>query len=129
MWLKQLTFSAPLRYLAVAGCGFTVDFLIYAALVASGASVYWANFAGFCIGAVVNVLLIRRFVFTNSRFSLTKDILLTFMANGGMLIFGTVLLWLLVVIVSANPYGAKLAVNGITFVMNYATRAIFFRRR
>jgi len=57
---------------------------------------YWANAAGSCVGAALNVVLIRRFVFRNSRYSLPKDILLTMAANGIMLFFGMLVLSLLV---------------------------------
>jgi putative flippase GtrA len=129
LWLKRLTYSAPVRYFAVAACGFVIDFLTYAAIVASGLSIYLANVAGFCVGATVNVALIRRFVFRNSRYSLPSDILLTFAINGIMLFFGMLVLWLLVERLMVNPYWAKLFTNGVTFVMNYVTRSIIFRKR
>lgn len=94
-----------------------------------GVSVYWANAAGFCVGAIVNVILIRAFVFPNSRFRLGEDVLLTVAANGAMLGLGTGMLWVLVDSLSVNPYGAKLLTNGATFVLNYVTRAVFFRKK
>lgn len=121
--------TAPLRYLIVATCGFCIDFALYAALVAAGVSIYWANASGFCVGAVVNVLLIRRFVFPNSRFKLSTDLPLTFAVNGAMLGAGMGLLWLLVELLSANPYWAKLVTNATTFMLNYMTRAVFFRKK
>lgn len=126
---KLSTFSLPIRYLAVAACGFWIDFSLYAALVASGVSIYWANASGFCIGTVVNVLLIRRYVFPDSRFKLSADLPLTFAANGAMLGLGMGILWLLVDLLSVNPYGAKLVANATTFLLNYMTRALFFRRQ
>lgn len=92
-------------------------------------SIYLANAAGFCVGAVVNVLLIRRFVFPDSRFKLSADLPLTFAANGAMLGVGMGLLWVLVDLLSVNPYGAKLLANGTTFILNYVTRAVFFRKK
>lgn len=118
----------PLRYFVVATCGFCVDFLIYATLVSLGVSVYLANAAGFCVGVVVNVILIRTFVFPNSRFRLGTDLPLTFLVNGTMLGLGMGILWLLIELASANPYWAKLLTNGTTFVLNYVTRAVFFRK-
>ena len=126
---KLSTFKAPLRYFAVAACGFCVDFSIYSTLVAMGVSVYWANAAGFCVGAIVNVILIRSFVFSDSRFRLGQDVLLTVSANGAMLGLGMGVLWILVDALHINPYWAKLFTNGVTFVLNYATRAIFFRKK
>ena len=126
---KLSTFKAPLRYFVVVACGFSVDFLIYATLVAMGISVYWANAAGFCVGAIFNVILIRIFVFPESRFHLGQDLLLTVAFNGAMLGLGMALLWILVDVIHINPYWAKLFTNGVTFVLNYITRAIFFRKK
>lgn len=126
---KLSTFNLPLRYLVVATCGFWIDFSLYATLVATGVSIYLANASGFCVGAVVNVLLIRRFVFPDSRFKLSTDLPLTFAANGAMLGVGMGLLWLLVDVLSINPYGAKLVANATTFMLNYMTRAVFFRKQ
>jgi len=92
-------------------------------------SIYLANAAGFCAGAVVNVLLIRKYVFTESRFKLSADLPLTFAVNGAMLGVGMGLLWVLVDMLTVNPYWAKLLANGTTFVLNYVTRAVFFRKK
>lgn|GEM_PF-2482970 len=126
---KRSIFSAPLRYLIVATFGFCIDFLLYIALVAMGVSIYWANACGFCVGAAANVLLIRRFVFPDSRFRLSTDLPLTLAANGAMLGVGTGLLWVLVDALAVNPYAAKLAANGATFMLNYVTRTVFFRKK
>lgn len=123
---KQSTYKAPLRYFLVVTGGFGVDFSLYAMLVAWGESVYAANLAGFCVGAAFNVLLIRRFVFPDSRFKFGADLLLTILANGTMLGVGMGVLWVLVEGLAMNPYLAKLVANGLTFVLNYATRATFF---
>ena len=97
--------------------------------MAIGVSVYWANAAGFCVGAIVNVILIRAFVFPDSRFRLGQDVLLTVSANGAMLGLGMGVLWILVDALQLNPYWAKLFTNGVTFVLNYVTRAAFFRKK
>ena len=129
MSLKPSTFKAQFRYFVVAACGFCVDFAIYATLVAIGISVYWANAAGFCVGAIANVILIRAFVFMDSRFRLGQDVLLTVAANGAMLGLGMGVLWILVDALHVNPYWAKLFTNGATFVLNYVTRVVFFRKK
>jgi putative flippase GtrA len=115
-----------LRYFLVVTGGFGVDFALYATLVAWGESVYVSNLAGFCVGAAFNVLLIRRFVFTDSRFKFRTDLSLTILANGTMLGVGMGILWVLVEGLAMNPYLAKLVANSLTFVLNYATRATFF---
>jgi putative flippase GtrA len=127
--LKQLIFKVPVRYSLVAIVGFFIDFSIYASLVAMGSSVYLANTAGFCAGATLNVILIRTFVFPDSRFTLRSDVLLTMATNGAMFILGIGMLWVSVDLLSINPYFAKLLVNGVTFVLNYVVRIVFFRKK
>jgi putative flippase GtrA len=118
----------PFRYFLVVGFGFLFDFLTYAIIVASGQSVYLANVVGFCVGASINVVLIRRFVFRNSRYSLPVDIQLTMASNGFMLFFGMLLLLVLVEYFGVDSYLAKLVANAVTFVLNYGVRVFFFRK-
>jgi putative flippase GtrA len=127
--LKPSTYKTPLRYFLVVVCGYCLDFAIYAALVSIGISVYWANVAGFCVGSVVNTILIREFVFQDSRFSLAKDLQLSFASNALMFALGMMMLWGLVELSEMNPYGAKLVTNGTTFIANYVIRAVFFRKK
>lgn len=129
MLQKPSTSRTRLRYFLVVVCGYCVDFAIYAAFVALGGSVYWANVLGFCVGSVFNVLLIRTFVFPESRFRLTTDLQLTLLLNGVMFWFGMAVLWGLIELMAVNHYGAKLVANGLTFLGNYTTRALLFRKR
>jgi putative flippase GtrA len=127
--MKPSIYRTPLRYFFAVICGYCIDFAIYVALINYGLSIYWANAAGFCVGVIVNLLLIRKFVFPNNRFKLRTDLPLTFAVNGAMLGVGMSLLWVLVGSLSINPYGAKLLANGITFILNYIIRAVFFRKK
>lgn len=129
MLLKKLIYNAPVRYFAVTLCGFLIDFLVYATLVATGLSIYIANLLGFCIGATANVLLIRSFVFRESRHSLPVDIILTIMANGMVFFIGLILLWVLVEGMRLDPYITKLIANGVTFILNYVIRTYYFSRK
>ena len=119
--LKLFNGSAPFRYFIVAVAGFAIDFAIYASIVTSGQSIYLAHVTGFIVGGAVNVVLIRRFVFRDSRFTLLNDIFLTLVANGTMLFLGLAMLWFMVDHLFINPYWAKLIANGITFLLNYFT--------
>ena len=127
--LKQSTYKTPLRYFLAVVCGYCIDFAIYAAFVLFGVSVYGANTAGFCVGATVNVILIRQFVFPDSRFRLSTDLQLSFVSNGLMFGFGMGMLWVFVESVSIDPFRAKLLTNGTTFLVNYIIRHAFFRRK
>ena len=128
MFQKLLTYNEPLGYFTVVVCGFCGDFLVYATLVSADVSIYIANVAGFFVGAVINVVLIRKYVFPNTRFRLVTDLPLTFAANGIMLGVGTGMLWVLVDFFGVNPYFAKLLSNGIRFFLNYTVRKIFFNK-
>jgi putative flippase GtrA len=125
---RQSIYRSLSRYFVVVLSGFFLDFLIYAAIVALGHSVYLANVAGFCAGTLLNVLLIRRFVFSDNRFDLSADVALTFATNGTMLLVGTGILWLLVEAAFVNVYLAKLLANAATFLLNYMTRHFVFRK-
>jgi putative flippase GtrA len=126
---KLSTFKAPLRYFIVAAFGFCVDYSIYATFVTMSVNLYIATAAGFCVGSIVNVLFIRAYVFPDSRFKLCEDVLFTVGANGSMLALGVSVLWLLFDVLHINPYMAKLLSNGLTFVLNYSIRTIFFRKK
>jgi putative flippase GtrA len=53
---------------------------------------------------------------------------LTLVMNGIILFFGLVMLWILVDSFFINQYWAKIITNAITFIINYLTRSIFFRK-
>jgi putative flippase GtrA len=91
--------------------------------------VYVANGISFSIGAALTVVLIRAFVFRDSRFQLGADVLLTFVTNGTMLMVGMAFLWFLVDVIAINPYWAKLLTNALTFVVNYFVRVNVFKGR
>jgi putative flippase GtrA len=129
-WLRHMTaYRTPIRYSLVVLCGYSVDFLLYMLLVANGVAIYGANAVGFSVGSVVNVLLIRRFVFLDARFSLLVDLQLSFMSNAVMLALGMLLLWALFTLANMNPYVAKVAANCVTFLINYLIRKVFFGER
>ncbi len=106
--------------------GYSVDFSCYAVAVEAGVNVYTANVFAFCIGAVVNVLLLRKFVFTSPRFSFGKDVLYTWMSNGMMFVVGMAMFWILIELLYLNHYWAKLLSSGFTFVLNYLVRLRYF---
>ena len=126
---KPSTFKTPLRYFLAIVFGYCIDFAIYAVLVAFGVSVYLANTAGFCVGSIVNVILIRAFVFRDNRFRLSIDLQLSFASNSLIFGLGMGILWLLVGLAAMNPYYAKLLTNGATFSINYIIRTVYFREK
>jgi len=129
LYLIPPKYKTPLRYFLAVVCGYCIDLAIYVGLIQFGVSVYFANAVGFCVGVVVNVLLIRKFVFLDSRFKLRTDLPLSFASYALIFILGMGILWVLVEMVKLNPYAAKLLANGITFTVNFTIRAGFFRKR
>ncbi len=121
-------FKAPLTYLAVVMFGYVVDFFIYSFMLAFGVGVVLANTVAFLVGAVVNAILIRRFVFPDNRFRAGKDLALTLLVNIFFFVLGTWLLSWLVGTEGINPYVAKVLTNSLTFAGNFVTRAVFFRK-
>lgn len=121
-------FKASLTYLTVVMLGYIVDFSIYTLMLALGVWVVWANTIAFFVGAVVNAILIRRFVFPDNRFRAGKDLGLTLLVNIFFFVLGTWLLSWLVTTEGINPYVGKVLTNGLTFAGNFLTRAAFFRK-
>ena len=120
-------FRAPIVYLAVVLVGYAVDFAVFSLMLALGAWLVLANTGAFVTGAVVNAVLVRRFVFSNNRFRARADLALTLLVNVFFFVLGTWLLTWLVGSLGINPYGAKVLTNGFTFAGNFTTRAVFFR--
>lgn len=120
-------YRASAAYFGVVLVGYGVDFSLFSVLVLFGSGVVLANTVAFLVGSVVNAVLVRRFVFRNHRFQAGTDLVLTLLVNVAFFGIGTLLLSWLVASLGANPYGAKILVNGATFAGNFATRAIFFR--
>ena len=100
---------------------------MFAVVIGGGGSIYLANLGGFCVGATINVLLIRRYVFQQTRFKLGVDLAMTWVSNGAVLGIGTFALWFLVDVVGINTYWAKFISNVLTFVVNYIIRITIFR--
>lgn len=93
-----------------------------------GTNIYLANVLSFCVGATVNVAVIRRLVFSKSRFTFFADVMLTVWLNGLVIIVGLIGIWYLVESTGVNHYLAKLSVNSLTFSLNYLTRLRIFTR-
>lgn len=128
MLLKQLIYKPITRYFFTILCGYIVDFVIYSILIKVSNSIFFANTYAFFVGVVINTILIRRFVFVDSKFNLLKDIQLSFLSSGLMFGIGMVMLWGMVEILNINPYLAKLITNGFTFIVNYIIRKFYFRK-
>ena len=122
-------YSSPIKYFFAILVGYSLDFCLYVALLNYGCSVYVGNVVGFSFGLMVNILLIRIFVFRDNRFNFGLDLFFSILVNGLMFLVGTMLLWILVDKININPYWAKLEANGSTFILNYFVRSKFFRRK
>ncbi len=128
MSLKRLTYKPIYRYFSVILCGYIFDFIIYTILIKFGSSIFFANASAFFVGVIINTILIRRYVFIESKYKILKDIQLSFLSSGLMFGFGMFFLWGLVEFFNINPYLAKLIANVFTFACNYLIRKFFFRK-
>lgn len=127
--MKKSIFNAFGAYFGVVLVGYAVDFALYSAMVWAGQGVVIANVVAFCVGASINALLVRKWVFDDHRFAAKTDFALTFVVNGVVFAFGTWLLAFLVNGCGTNPYLAKVLSNVATFGGNFAIRASFFRKK
>ncbi len=124
--IRQEIFRQPFLYGVVVTIGYGVDLTSYAITTTLGMNIYLANVLAFCVGATVNVMLLRRYVFSISRFSFGADTALTLMANGLMFIVGLAIFWAMVELLLINHFVAKILGSTITFILNYLTRVYFF---
>lgn len=87
---------------------------------------FMANLICFLVGAFVNLLLIRKYVFQFNRFALINDYVATITVNGGLILFGSFVLVWVVGSFEINVYLAKLLISGATFACNYLLRKLYF---
>ncbi|OUX38054.1 MAG: hypothetical protein CBE26_01935 [Kiritimatiellaceae bacterium TMED266] len=117
-----------LKYFSVVVCGYLVDIAIFILLIESGWSIYLANCAGFVVGSIFNVILIRLYVFSDSRFELLHDLGYSLISNTLILFVGLAMLWLLVEQFNRTAIVAKVTANGLTFFINFIIRKQLFSR-
>ncbi|WP_415891416.1 GtrA family protein [Neptuniibacter sp. SY11_33] len=106
--------------------GYFVDFLCFYLFIQFGLGVFVANLNAFLVGAFINLLLIRRYVFLSSRFSLCHDYVATIAVNGGFIVIGSFALVWIVEAFPVDVYLAKFFISGVTFACNYLVRKVFF---
>ena len=117
-----------LKYFSAVVCGYLVDFAIFILLIESGWSIYLANCVGFVVGSICNVILIRLYVFSDSRFELLHDLGYSLISNTLILFVGLAMLWLLVEQFNWTAIVAKVTANGLTFFINFIIRKQLFSR-
>jgi putative flippase GtrA len=116
-----------LKYLLTVIIGVIVDYIFYSCFYyAFGLGVIISNSLSFIIGTCVNLILVRKFVFTNYKFTLLKDIILTLGSNGSVYFIGILFMYYLVEYQKLNHYLAKTLVMGLTFFINYFIRKYIF---
>jgi putative flippase GtrA len=112
-------------YFSVALIGYGVDISIYLMLLELNFDVYISFILALAIGLSVNVVLLRRF-FKKGRFGILKDIWLTLVANGLVLVFGFGLYAGLMTFFEIGPLISKLVSNAVTFALNFILRKKIF---
>lgn len=117
-----------LRYFATVSVGFTCDIFLFFLLIESGAQLFFSYLLSFCVGVSINVLLLRRYVFSSSRFALKADIAFSVACNGLVLLIGFLAIWAQTVCLGLNVYISKASTNALTFLINYLVRVLFFQK-
>ena len=118
-------FREILVYFSIALIGYGIDVCIYLILLKINLDVYSSYVIALAIGLSFNVVLLRRF-FKKGRFSLLKDIWLTFLANGAVLTVGFGLYIGFLTYFDIGPLISKLVSNSITFTLNLILRKKIF---
>ena len=115
-----------LKYFSAVVCGYLVDRNIHFAdreqLV-----IYLANCLSFVVRSICNVMLIRLYVFSDSRFELLHDLGYSLISNTLILFVGLAMLWLLVEQFNWTAIVAKVTANGLTFHKLHNPKAIIFQ--
>jgi putative flippase GtrA len=124
--LNKFTVKKFWAYTAFILIGFTLDFIIYSMLVYFKNSIFIANFFGFICGTTANLIMIRKFVYVNPKYSFFKDIQYTISFNGILFLIGMLILWILVHLLGLNAYTSKIISNTITFLFNFIVRTLLF---
>lgn len=103
-----------------------MDFILYSILVLHQVNIFLANTIAFLMGTIVNVYLIRSFVFINYRYNFIKDCVISIFTNGVVYLVGLAGMGLLVYVGGVNHYLAKCSVMVGTFFVNFTTRKKLF---
>lgn len=112
-------------YFGLICAGYATDLIAYMFLVDLGFNLYVAYLASFVVGTTCNVALLRRF-FAAPRFSFGKDLTLTLGSNGLIVVLMLGLYTVLMKLLGMPHLLAKIVSNGVSFMLNYATRRRFF---
>ena len=115
-----------IKYFFIILVGYFFDLLLFSALISLYFNVLVANFFGFLAGTIINLLLIRKYLFVNSRFGLSDDVFLTLVFYSLTLLVSSVMLIFFINIIEFNPYTAKIISNLFTLLLNYILRIKFF---
>ena len=113
------------NYFALICIGYATDLVVYMVLVGLGLNLYAAYLASFVVGATCNVALLRRYLAT-PKHSFGKDLALTFGSNGLIVLLMLGLYMALMKLFGMPHLLAKIVSNGLSFVLNYSTRRLFF---
>lgn len=126
---KKIKIPRLFKYLIVVIIGLIADYGVYSInYYVFKLGIVGSNLIAFAIGALLNMILIRIYIFSNPRFTFIVDYLLTLLSNGIVVLGGTMLMVIMVNHLSMNHYVAKSISMIITFILNYIIRKHVFSR-
>lgn len=128
--LTKIFKSNITKYFFLVIRGLFVDYLVYTLLYyVLNFGVIISNCLSFLVGLLVNVVLLRKYLFCVVRFSLIHDYFLSVVSNGGVYFLGTLMMAFMVHNLFFNHYVAKTIVLGVTFFINFFVRKYFFTKQ
>ena len=121
--------KAFLVYFLILCIGYSLDFTTFIILSSYTFNIYLSNVLAFIFGTTINLILIKRFLFRDARYSFFHDWILTLSTNGIIgLGFGTVLIYIFYEIFFVSAVIAKIISSLITLILNYLIRIYFFNK-
>lgn len=114
-----------LRYVAVGGVAFVIDFLVLTGALDLGIHYIPATIIAFIAGLLVNYCLCVLWVWSGTQARSFKDILIFALIGVGGLLLTVCLMWLLVDIFSFDVKISKIMVAALVLMWNFGLRKIF----
>ena len=118
-----------LRYVAVGGTAFAIDFLVLTGALDLGIHYIAATIIAFMAGLLVNYCLCVLWVWSGTQARSIRDIFIFTVIGIGGLLLTVCLMWLLVDVFSLNVRASKVMVASIVLLWNFGLRKtfVFFR--
>jgi putative flippase GtrA len=114
-----------LRYVAVGGVAFIIDFLVLNGGLALGLHYILATIVAFLVGLLVNYCLCVLWVWSGTQARSCKDIFIFALIGAGGLLLTVAFMWLAVEMFSWDVRISKIIIATLVLLWNFSLRRIF----